>query len=73
MAKNSVVAINFKVKLCVCFIAVKLFPASDDICKHFGPRNVGPDLDPKCLTLMIFLKKNKKKNETSADGKNMQN
>ena len=31
-----------------------------NLCKQFGPRsgrqNVGPDLDPNCLTLIVFLK-----------------
>ena len=34
--------------------------AADNFCKQFGPRSgptqVGPDLDPNCLTLMVFLK-----------------
>ena len=41
----------------VCFVTV------DNLCKQFGPRqaqqNVGPDLYPNCLTLiivMVFLK-----------------
>ena len=61
----------------VCFVTV------DNLCKQFGPRqaqqNVGPDLHPNCLTLIIvmvflkdFLKKLilKKKSQTT---KSMQN
>ena len=32
--------------------------SADHICKRFGSRadeNVGPDLDPICLTLMVLL------------------
>ena len=35
--------------------------SADKFCKQFGtrsgPANVGPDLDPNCLTLMVFLTK----------------
>ena len=34
--------------------------SSDNLCKHLDPdqarQNVGPNLDPNCLTLMIFSK-----------------
>ena len=33
---------------------------ASDLCKQFGPRSdptdVEPDLDPNCLTLLMFLK-----------------
>ena len=38
----------------------QLVSSADNIFKQFGPRSgpkkVGPDLDPNCLTLMVFLK-----------------
>ena len=37
-----------------------LVSSAENLCKQFGsgsgPTNVGPDLDPNCLTLMVFLK-----------------
>ena len=34
--------------------------SADNICKQFDPNQVrhvvGPDLDPNCMTLMLFLK-----------------
>ena len=46
--------------------------SADYICKQFGPRpgptkwkmlSVGPDLDPSCLTLIVFLKQFFKKSD----------
>ena len=46
--------------------------SADYICKQFGPRPgptkwkmlyVGPDLDPSCLTLIVFLKQFFKKSD----------
>ena len=51
--------------------------SADNLCKQFGPRsaptkNVGPDLDPNCLTLCWYFLKNFCKSayfEKSADNK----
>ena len=32
-----------------------LVSSADNLCKQFG-QDVGPDLDPNCLTMMVFLK-----------------
>ena len=33
-----------------------LLAFADNLCKQFGPRSVGPELDPNHLTLIGFLK-----------------
>ena len=39
-----------------------LVSSADNLCKQDQARQyVGPDLDPRCLTLMVFLKEFKKK------------
>ena len=41
------------------FLASDDLSSADNHCKQFEPRsgqNAGPDLDPNCLTLMVFLK-----------------
>ena len=55
--------------------------SADNLFKQFGnrggPTKYGPDLDPNCLTLVVFLKKNCKKQTTkrhaSRQQKGMQN
>ena len=45
----------------------RLLSSVDNLYKHLGPKNVGPDLDPNCLTLwwyswkIFFLKSYLKK------------
>ena len=49
--------------------------SADKLCKQIGTRssrhNVGPGLDPNCLTLIIFLKEYFEKNQQTA--KNVKN
>ena len=43
------------------FLASHNLSSADNLCKQFGPRsgqNVGPDLDPNCLTLWWYSWKN---------------
>ena len=44
-----------------CFTMFLLVSSADNFCKQFGPKSgptICPDLDPKCLTLMLILSKN---------------
>ena len=31
-----------------------LMSSADCLCKQFGPRNIGPELDQNCLTLLLY-------------------
>ena len=45
---------NFKWSWMHLPLTLYLLVSSDNFCKKFGPR-LGPDSDPKCSTLIIFL------------------